>query len=304
MVFLSHVSVWAVGTAAVVLFLMLSGYWVTHIYTADRYSGVGTYLLGRLLRLWPVLIVCTLLAAAIQWGVRGDLIGSFWSTILFLGLASRGDDMVGTVWSLDIEMQFYLLLPLVVAGLAAAGARWRPVLAVGAVLAVAAGVLLGRAGLVTALLFAPVFAVGIWLQMSQWRPGPVLAWGSLLLFLVALLAYVRLAPADMQEVAALDIRHFSVATLLVSLLAVPFVAWNVHLRSGAFDRWLGDLSYPFYLLHFPVIYGVTQLMGTTLATKALALALSLVGTVLVNVAVDRPFEAWRRRMLVGRPRSA
>ncbi len=297
LVFLSHVSVWKVGTAAVMVFLMLSGYWVSRIYTAGRYAGVGPYLLGRLLRLWPIVIIGTLVAAGIQLALRGELIGSFWSTLFFLGLASRGDDVIGTTWSLDIELQFYLLLPLVIAGLTAAGPRWRVLLAVGTVLATAAGILLGRAGLITALAFAPAFAAGIWLQASQWQPSRAVGLVSLASFLVGLAAYVAGAPEPVQDALALDVKHFSVGTLLVSSLAIPFVAWHVHLRTGAFDRWLGDLSYPFYLLHFPVIWGLTEIMGDTSAMKALALALSVGLTVLVNLAVDRPVEAWRRRLM-------
>jgi peptidoglycan/LPS O-acetylase OafA/YrhL len=300
MVFVSHVSVWKIGTAAVVLFLMLSGYWVSRIYLQGKYDGVGQYLAGRVLRLWPLVIVAALMAWGIQMAVRGYPMGNLASTIFFLGIASRGDDVVGTVWSLDIELQFYLLLPLVMAGLAAAGRRWRLALALGAILALLAGIWLGRAGWLTALIFAPAFATGIWMERSQWAPrrGPAML--SLGAFLVVLGLYARLAPPDVETLMALGIDHFSLATLLVAVLAVPFIAWNVHQPSGPGDRWLGDLSYPFYLLHFPLIWGLTQLMGDTGLMKIVALAVSLTLTVAVNLWIDRPIEAWRRRRLQAR----
>jgi peptidoglycan/LPS O-acetylase OafA/YrhL len=243
-----------------------------------------------------------LIAAAIQLSFRDELLGGFWSTIFFLGLASRSNDVIGTTWSLDIELQFYLLLPAVIAGLLWAGPRWRSLLLAGTVAATMAGVLMGRLGFITALAFAPAFAAGIWLQLSQWQPSRRLAFASLAAFLIALIVYVKGAPASLQEAVALDVRHFSLGTLLVSLLAVPFVAWNVHVRSSGFDRWLGDLSFPFYLIHFPVIWGFRQLMGDTLIMKATALVGAIVLTVLLNYMVDRPMEAWRRRKLAdGRP---
>jgi peptidoglycan/LPS O-acetylase OafA/YrhL len=304
LVFLSHVSSWKVGTAAVVVFLMLSGYWVSQIYLAGRYAGVGPYLLGRLLRLWPIVIACTSIAAAIQLWLGGRLLGDFWSTIFFLGLATRSNDVIGTTWSLDIELQFYLLLPVILAGLLGAGARWQSTLLAGTIFATIAGILLGKGGLITALAFAPAFAVGIWLQLSQWQPSRRLALFSLAVFLISLMVYVKAVPVSVQYAVKLDVRHFSAGTLLVSLLAVPFVAWNVHMRSSRFDRWLGDLSFPFYLLHFPVIWGLGHLMGDTLVMKVAALVCAIALTILLNRIVDRPFEAWRRRILAdGRPPS-
>lgn len=300
MVFVSHVSIWKIGTAAVVVFLMLSGYWVTTILVNGRYSGTVDFLIGRVLRLWPIVIVCTLIAVALQWTVYGRVIGSPLSTLLFLGVASRGNDTIGTTWSLDVELQFYLLLPLILAGLRMAGARWTPALLVGTVVATVLGVLLARAGIITALLFAPAFATGIWLCLSQWQPSKGGAIASILLMFAALLPYSVLAPKDLQDALAFGVRNFSYGTLLVASLSVPFVAWNVHVRTGSFDRWLGDLSYPFYLVHFPLIFGLRGLMGDVLAMKLAALVASMAAAILINRLLDQPIESWRRRMLLAR----
>ena len=304
MVFVSHMSLWHIGTPAVTVFLMLSGYWVSRIYIERKYDGVGAYLMGRVMRLWPMVIVAAIVAFAIQMAVRGAPIGNFWSTVFFLGLASRRNDIVGTVWSLDIELQFYAALPFVLAGLAMAGARWKPALVIGALLGLGAGILLGKLGAVTALLFAPAFAAGIWLEKTQWVPSRRLALLSLGAFAVALVTYAKLMPRDVRELMAMDISHFNLGTLLVAITVVPFVAWNVHVKSDKRDRWLGDLSYPFYLLHFPIIYGMTQLMGHSLLMKGTALAATIIVTVLVNLLIDQPLERWRRSRLSARPAPA
>lgn len=300
MVFISHVSVWPIGAPAVTVFLMLSGYWVSHIYLDRKYDGVGAYLMGRVLRLWPMVIVAAIVALAIQIAASGETIGNFWSTLFFLGLASRQDDTVGTVWSLDIELQFYIVLPLVLAGLAMAGPRWKATLLVGTLVSLGLGILLGRHGAVTALLFAPAFAAGIWLMRSQWVPSQKLAMLSLAAFVIALATYARLLSPGTRKLMALDISYFNVGTLLIAITVIPFVAWNVHVRSDKRDRWLGDLSYPFYLLHYPIIYGLVQLMGHSLQMKALALAVTILLTVLVNKLIDQPLERWRRSLLSAR----
>lgn len=301
MVFISHVSLWYIGTPSVTVFLMLSGYWVTSIYMNQRYNGVGAYFIGRLFRLWPLVILAASVAWLIQMAVKGSTLGSFWSTVFFLGLASRKNDIVATVWSLDIELQFYAALPLVMAGLAAAGGRWRLALSIGAVVGLGLGILLGRAGVVTALLFAPAFAIGIWLERSQWTPSRRMVIISLVAFVLALAAYAKLMPPDTRKLMTVDVSHFNLGTLLVALTAVPFVAWNVHVKSGRLDRWLGDLSYPFYLLHFPVIYGATKLMGHSLLMKTVALVSTIALSVAVNLLIDRPLERWRRNLLAVRP---
>jgi peptidoglycan/LPS O-acetylase OafA/YrhL len=304
LVFVSHTSRLKVGTTAVLVFLMLSGYWVSRIYLAGRYQGAGPFLIGRLLRLWPIVITCTLVAAGLQLAVGDRLIGSFWSTIFFLGIASRRNDVIGTTWSLDIELQFYILLPLLIAGLLLAGPRWRPWLVAGMLAATVAGVLLVKVGAVTALVFAPVFAAGIWLQLSQWQPGRAFALGSLALFLAVLGFYaLRIAPRP-DELAAVQVYHITLFNLAVAACAIPFVAWNVHVRTGTFDRWLGDLSYPFYLLHFPVIWATTSLWGDSLLVKGAALVISAALTILLNRYLDQPIEAWRRRTLTARNQTA
>lgn len=300
MVFVSHMSRWQVGTPAVTVFLMLSGYWVSRIYLERRNDGVLSYLIGRVLRLWPMVAVAAIIAFAIQMAVRGAPTGSFWSTIFFLGLASRHNDIVGTVWSLDIELQFYIVLPLVMAALALAGARWKPALVIGSLLGMGLGILLGRMGVETALLFAPAFATGIWLERSRWVPSRRLALMSLAAFTIALFIYARLIPLDTRDLMALDITHFNLGTLMVASTVVPFVAWNVHVKSDRRDRWLGDLSYPFYLLHFPIIYGLTLVMGHSLLMKFLALVATILMTILVNLLIDQPMERWRRNLISAR----
>lgn len=81
------------------------------------------------------------------------------------------------------------------------------------------------------------------------------------------------------------------------LLLVPFVAWNVRQPSGRLDRFLGDLSFPLYLVHWPTIALLKPLWGGQpgLGGKALTLLVILAVTLALYALVDRPLERWRKR---------
>ncbi|NML14165.1 acyltransferase family protein [Azohydromonas caseinilytica] len=78
------------------------------------------------------------------------------------------------------------------------------------------------------------------------------------------------------------------------LVSVPLSAWVVvslaEIRTGTFDRWLGDLSYPMYLLHTTV--GAWFLSGygydRPLSFFAVSFAVTLLLSWLMVVLMDRP----------------
>src|SRR5262249_34282371 len=76
------------------------------------------------------------------------------------------------------------------------------------------------------------------------------------------------------------------------LASLPFVFALT--RDNATDRWLGELSYPVYLLHVPVLHYVSG----TLAVVATTFATAVLVHVLVQTSVERAFKAERQP---GRP---
>jgi peptidoglycan/LPS O-acetylase OafA/YrhL len=81
------------------------------------------------------------------------------------------------------------------------------------------------------------------------------------------------------------------------LLLAPFVAWNIKQPSDRLDRWLGDLSYPLYLVHLPVVRLLAEVMPVTGAgDKLLAVVAVLVVSIALFMGVDRPLEARRQRL--------
>jgi len=64
------------------------------------------------------------------------------------------------------------------------------------------------------------------------------------------------------------------------------------------DRWLGDLSYPIYVVHFPIAVLMTVFVSSTAGSR-IAPALALVITGVVSIAINRylvkPVDVWRQR---------
>lgn len=92
------------------------------------------------------------------------------------------------------------------------------------------------------------------------------------------------------------------------LVALALPSLFVVSRRFAFDRWLGELSYPIYLVHFGAL-----VIGRALAARwldidnhdALSLALIVI-CVLIAMAyvrwIDTPFDKWRQQRVVGKLR--
>lgn len=73
-------------------------------------------------------------------------------------------------------------------------------------------------------------------------------------------------------------------------LALPFLFHRT--RSSARDRWIGDLSYPIYVVHLMIV----MLLGTLGWTAQLGLsacAISILLAILLRVYIEAPIDRWR-----------
>lgn len=266
---------WDVGRLAVLLFFFLSGFWVAKIWREKFQGETIRFYLARALRIYPL-----------YWLVASFAVFAFpapfhLSQITLFGIATSPDDPVGVSWSLDIEMQFYVLLPL----LALAPVR----LLVPASLAVAA---IGWfVGLPFSLpLFLPAFALGMMCYAEDWQPPRNVALLSLAAFLAVFGAAVVLAPAMLSKKIP-DPMPLDVFSFFLMLPLLPFVAWSLRQKSVPFDRHLGNISYPLYLVHA----SVNALMAGY--PKPIEFAVAIGVAVLLYVLFDRPVDAWRVRTL-------
>lgn len=292
LVFVSHATRFNVGVLGVMLFFLLSGYWVTSILRA-KFAGhsVWWFYASRFFRIMPLYLLVAVPAAIL-------LAKPLLPNILLFGLASnKPADALTISWSLDIELQFYLLLPFAIALLGRIS-----LLAVLATVPIAAAAwwLHYETVWATVLQYLPAFALGAYLHDNPYRPSVRTAHVSLAAFLglTIILALIPATSAFLFKTTEIPVGT-EIFSMLWMLPLIPYVAYSLTIPSDKFDRHLGNLSYPFYLLHSLALFAV-GMFAEGMAVKVIALLATSVLSVVLYVAVDRPVERWRHRFLTPR----
>lgn len=290
-VLLFHAGLLPAGFLGVDLFFALSGYLMTRLIAAELGNGTfrlrGFYL-RRARRLLPAalttLAVTTALAPFLltptDYGAfRADLLAALtfsanivlWLQTDYFAAAAETKPLLH-MWSLSLEEQFFILLPLV---LLVAPRRWW-----GALVALAA---LASAGLAFALLSGAIdlavshkrvasgvfyllptrafeFLAGAAAALAVARWGPLAlprSAGRLCLLALALLLAVPLGPFHPGPAALFVV-------LLTALLCAGDGGWCTRAGLAAPLARLGDWSYSVYLVHWPLLaYANSAFLGET-----------------------------------------
>jgi peptidoglycan/LPS O-acetylase OafA/YrhL len=280
-------------------FFVLSGYLVWA--SLERSSSLRLYAEKRVRRLYPgyatVIFACVLAALAFSPEARADLAATLrylgWN-LVFLNFmepslpglfeANRFAQVNGALWTLKIEVMFYLILPLLALTLRAAGRlRWALIVAI----YVAAEA--WRVGLRETEPVGGVIVTGL----SHQLPGQMS-------FFITGVALHMLQPTKMQLYIAAAVGAVLLAGSIVWPAAEPLRAlglgivavWAGTALPRLFDAArFGDLSYGLYIVHFPIIQTVAAL-GVFAASAAMGLAVSAAAALTAAMAlwwlVERP----------------
>lgn len=303
-----HVTRVEVGKAPVLVFFALSGYWVHRVWTG-RYLSCRrpwlTFIVSRWWRIAPVMVLASALALTAL-AVLGDPAASdaaamplrqAFSTVFLLGYGGMPVRPLGPAWSLDIEIQFYLVAPMLVAVVR----RVSAVVALGAAYGVyAAGMTLYPELVLTS--FLPFFAIGMVAAEHQWQVSPRVAEAGLAAAIV-LTGAIILSPWYAQLLGEGG-AHWPAINLLLAALALPQALVSVRNRSDARDAVWADQSYIVYLLHWPAIQLLRGIAWPNMAAKAVGFAVLAIVVTLLAWAVrrfcDRPLNRARARWVAGR----
>ncbi len=301
----------AVGNSGVDLFFVLSGYLIYGSLIA-RPQPFGRFMKRRVQRIYPAFLAVFALYVALSYAMPAERkIPSDWlAASLYLGenlLLLPGlfpiEPLITVAWSLSYEMFYYLAIPLIIVAFAlrARSTAWRV-----AFFALVATAIFAWCALFPGHVRLTMFIAGILLHETM-RARKVEAPGSVVAAtaLVAALA-ATLLPLDGPAGFALRI-----AALFAGFFVVCFACFS---RPGialarAFSvtplRWLGNMSYSYYLLHglalkaafvvFAVVVGPAALAGSGASIALFWMLLpamfasTLVPTALLFLFVEHPW---------------
>ena len=300
--------------AGIYIFFALSGYLLTRpflwSYLAETpMPRVLRYFRNRALRIIPAFWVVTTAYLIWEHGRPGGGVGG---TLAVYGFAQNyyntaSANLLGQAWTLDIEIGFYVMIP-VAALLAAVAAkrittspRTRLVGVLTLLLAGFAGSLVLRhhAGNPLDLSYTPfdflfAFIPGVALAAIEPFVAPRLhgaragrAWaGALALLCLALLtAFVALPVSDY------GLRSLVIALGCGAMVATPLIyQWTTGgcwrwLDNGVM-RWLGERSYGIYLIHLGLMNHILSRIGHGHSVKTTFVLLLIASTVLTLIAAD------------------
>ena len=318
-----HFDLFSVGKAGFIgvdVFFAISGFLITSIIVRELERGdfsYGRFLYRRVRRLYPALTVTLalflvagsflLLPDAFRELGRESVLSQlyvvnfyFWRTVNYFGLHAANVPLLH-MWSLAIEEQFYLFFPL----LCIAVWRWRP----GSLTAV----------IVTGTLAS--FLLG--LVVTPWKPWaafyllPTRAWELLAGGALALILRSRpAAPALARGLGPLGLGLIAVsvwlytpATMVPGWYAALPVSGALCLIAGGLNRQapvtrllsarpmvlVGLISYPLYLVHWPVLFLMREsLFEFSLPWRVTGFVLSFVLAWLIYALVETPIRQGKR----------
>lgn len=314
------------GGFGVTVFFFLSGFLITRLLIAEqsRHGSINfkQFFLRRVVRLYPaftfMVFGTTFLFYLLDFGHPSSTelwaAMGYFTNVLQVILRTTGGDLPlmswTHLWSLSVEEHFYLIFPLLVVLLRNKkdGLLW-------AVIAVIALVPMWRMYVMHQL---PVSVEDYNYMMTDARLDSI-AWGCLLSIglnklgsvqkLKWLIGFVPIGLACAAVLASFLVRdesfrftwRYSVqgAALLVLVLNLYyFKSLNFAVRILEFPvlTWIGKISYPLYLWHYPVIDITHRVYGDTTLSLFIALGLSFSIAAESYYWVETPFSNLRHRL--------
>jgi peptidoglycan/LPS O-acetylase OafA/YrhL len=289
---------WAVGGfLGVSTFFTLSGFLITTLLVAERRRqgkvALRQFWVRRFRRLMPAALVClagvlvfaaTVATPAQLETLRGDMLAALFyvANWRFIAVDASYAELFAApspvlhFWSLAIEEQFYLVLPLVVVGLLAAGRGSRRPLAVALGVATVASlawsaVVVGRSVdaayystftraaelLLGALLALVLVAPRVQRGVGSPRVQRAVLGGGLVALVACVAAWASVSQTDLWLYrGGLGVYALLTAVLILAVMQPGPLKAAV---ANPVLRWLGRISYGAYLYHWPIFLWLTPL---------------------------------------------
>ena len=299
------------------IFFVISGFLISASY--ERSTSLVSYARNRILRIYPGLWACVLVTipVAMYFGFHFvNWSGLAWLPAQFVGLIYTPEFLEGfgfgsyngSLWTIPIELQFYVLLPLMYLALSRTGRLTQAI------------VYVWLAFVVLAFIFRPMivvddghpeplnlkllrysfiphfylFLLGVLLQRFQIHKSPLIR-GKALFWLAGYVAAMFLVPGSWVK----DVLYPMILGVVV--VSVAYTSINL-------SRWVlrgNDLSYGVYIYHGLVLNVFVELRLLAAPFYAVGVALITCGLAAISwKLVERPFLRRKRQSIHGIPEAS
>jgi peptidoglycan/LPS O-acetylase OafA/YrhL len=312
-----------IGAYAVFGFYILSGYLMTLImHTRYEYtiSGVSKYLLNRSLRIYPIYWVAIIFSAALVWYLGDSFTLKYDQSIylpkgltefarnLFLFFPFRENPRLSPpTWALTVEIFFYILIGIGISRNKVTTIIWFIASGIYHYLATFLN-FNWEARYYTVFAASLPFSTGALIfhykhklnQYFNMMKGKFSDYVPYILF-PAILANWYLGRLTSQLDGAYFYYNYILCAIMVASLSeknsLPFINKDL-------DNWVGDFSYPIYLIHFQiglVVILVFSALGVNIKRPDFVLVfvsipLMLLYALVFNVLIEKPIELLRRKV--------
>jgi len=312
------------GFICVVGFIALSGYCIAR--STMKGFALGAYAVKRVTRVYPLLIVAVLLTGLLEWIALdspfrppmwillrdGHDLRKFIAALMGFSGFKGPFGAISAAYTISFELFYYAIWGLAMK--AAAGRGRRALLiaaAVGVVLMIFGGRMRESLGWFAG--FVPIVGIAV---LPGWLLGAALAvaerpmtrvarhiptWATWIVF-VWLFAYGVDAYNLPTDVLTHPYVAFAYFTIISGLFLTVVAAWLARPDPAprASDIWLGEMSYPLFLMHGPAIIALQFALNAAgirlsfAANLAVLLAAAFGAAMVMVTFVERPVMAWRR----------
>lgn len=300
------------GGLGVAVFFLISGFVIVR--SVERVTA-AQFLVQRFFRIVPTCACAVLFVAAVTWAVchfsgfdQPNSLGSMLTSSFALNFYNGAFSTIPVLWTLEVEMTFYLLIALL-AALPGPISTQRLMLASLACLAFVA-----VAASPAALAMDPSVVrltqhwSSILVHISFMLVGSLIYraytsihWARVLPFVVISFVFYKIGHTVL--LSANSNREIGASfNDCVAALVIFVVAMFAGMQAGVFKplRWIGSISYPFYLLHVPLawmlLHGFSKLGLGMNSAGALSIGVVMLLSWLMHLAIELPSQEYGKRL--------